>query len=471
MRALISARQTPSHGAAAQIPIATCLVAILAMSLPASAQTKYVVSDLGTLAGANHNSSANDINNSGQVTGTSATSSGQNHAFRTEPNRAITPADDLGTLGGTSSSGERINDAGQVAGSSSTGSFTHAFRSSANFATVALTDLGTFDGTSSSFGSGIDVFGRVTGSAHVANSAACLSIFSNSAFRTTATGNVAGGDNLGTLLTNNCRSAQGWAINDLGVVVGESATQLFTGIPNHAFRATPGFAMVDIHPAGYSSSIAVDINSAGEIVGTVTVGAPFAPTAQYCYRTVPGQSIQLPTDSLGNLGGAGPFCSARGINGNGDVVGTSSTGTAAHAFIYTGGAMYDLNDFIGPTTVVLTQATGINDLGQISAQGWTNGNFGGNLHGFRLDPIDVAINNFVNQLSDPSLGLTTGQINSLTDKLLNSLASVEQGANKQAINQLTAFINSVNAWLNTGKISSATANTLIAAVNAIIAVL
>jgi len=282
---------------------------------------------------------------------------------------------------------------------------------------------------------------------------------------------VAGGDNLGTLVPNNCRSAQGWAINDVGVVVGESATQLLTGIPNHAFRATPSQAMVDIHPAGYSSSTAVDINTAGEIVGTVSVGPAFAPTAQYCYRTVPGQGIQLPTDSLGNLGGPGPFCSARGLNTAGDVVGTSSTGTQAHAFIYTDGAMYDLNTLVAPSTVVLTQATGINVLGQISAQGWTNGYFGGALHGFRLDPADVAVSIFINQLSDPDLELTAGEINSLTDKLLNALASIEQGANKQATNQLRAFINSVNAWEKTGKISTETGNTLIAAANAIIAVL
>ena len=67
--------------------------------------------------------------------------------------------------------------------------------------------------------------------------------------------------------------------------------------------------------------------------------------------------------------------------------------------------------------------------------------------------------------------LTPGPINSLTDKLLNALASVEQGANKQAINQLTAFINSVESWLKTGKVSSQTASALIAGANAIIAVL
>jgi probable HAF family extracellular repeat protein len=230
--------------------------------------------------------------------------------------------------------------------------------------------------------------------------------------------------------------------------------------------------MVDIHPAGaYESSIAVDINSAGQIVGTVSVGPMFSPTAQYCYRTTPGQSIQLPADNLGNLGGPGPFCNARGINADGDVVGNSFTGSQIHAFIYTGGTMYDLNSLVAPTTAVLTQATGINDSGQISAQGFPAGFSIGAAHAFRLDPVDVAIDIFVDQLSDPDLELTPGQINSLTDKLVNALASVEQGANKQAINQLNAFISSVQTWLKTGKVSSETASTLIAAAHAIIAVL
>jgi probable HAF family extracellular repeat protein len=469
--ALISVQNNPSCGSRsiARIAIATFLAVLVTMNSSASAQTKYVLADLGTLGGAT--SSANDINNLGQVTGTSITTSGDSHAYRTAPNSEIKAADDLGTLGGPSSNAEAINDAGEVAGNSSTGSTTHAFRSSGNSSSNALTDLGTFDGTFSSFGSGINLSGQVTGQAHVASSVVCSFAFSNSAFRTTATGTVATADNLGTLVPNNCRSAQGWGINDGGVVVGESATQLLTGIPTHAFRATPGNAMVDIHPAGHTASIGVDINNAGQIVGTVTDGPQFAPTAQYCYRTVPGQSIQLPADNLGDLGGAGPFCTALGINDGSDVVGSSSTGTQIHAFIYTGGAIQDLNGLVAPTTVVLTQATGINAVGQISAQGYTGGWLTGQLHGFRLDPIDVAIDVFIDKLSDPDLALTGGQINSLTDKLQNALASVEQGANKQANKQLNAFIASVDSWLKTNKVSSATANTLIDAANAIIAVL
>ena len=59
----------------------------------------------------------------------------------------------------------------------------------------------------------------------------------------------------------------------------------------------------------------------------------------------------------------------------------------------------------------------------------------------------------------------------LTDKLNNVLASIQQGLNKQAINQLNAFIHSIDAWRKTGQISGPAADTLIAAANAIIALL
>jgi len=74
-------------------------------------------------------------------------------------------------------------------------------------------------------------------------------------------------------------------------------------------------------------------------------------------------------------------------------------------------------------------------------------------------------------VSDPSLHLTNGQASSLTDKLNNALASIQAGQNKQAINQLQAFINSVQASVKTGKMSAQTGQTLLDAANAIIATL
>ncbi len=83
--------------------------------------------DLGTLGGGN--SYARGINKSGQVVGDSGTASGEFHAFRTAPNSPINPeTDDLGTLGGRSvtvggdisSSANDINESGQVVGFSRT---------------------------------------------------------------------------------------------------------------------------------------------------------------------------------------------------------------------------------------------------------------------------------------------------------------------------------------------------------------
>ena len=84
---------------------------------------------------------------------------------------------------------------------------------------------------------------------------------------------------------------------------------------------------------------------------------------------------------------------------------------------------------------------------------------------------DVAVSNLITQLSDPGLGLTGGQVNSLTDKPQNALASIEAGQNKQAVNQLNAFIKSVESSLKTGKMSAQAGDTLINAANAIIAIL
>jgi hypothetical protein len=85
-------------------------------------------------------------------------------------------------------------------------------------------------------------------------------------------------------------------------------------------------------------------------------------------------------------------------------------------------------------------------------------------------PEDL-VSSLILVVADPLLGLTDGQVNSLTDKLDNALASIEAGLNKQAINQLTSFLKSVESAVKTGKMSAATGTTLANAANAIIALL
>ena len=68
------------------------------------------MTDLGTLGG--NQSFGRGINDAGQVTGYSITSTGETHAFLYSNGQMM----DLGTLGGAGSGGYAINNAGQVTG-------------------------------------------------------------------------------------------------------------------------------------------------------------------------------------------------------------------------------------------------------------------------------------------------------------------------------------------------------------------
>ena len=82
-----------------------------------------------------------------------------------------------------------------------------------------------------------------------------------------------------------------------------------------------------------------------------------------------------------------------------------------------------------------------------------------------------AVESLLSMVGDPLLLLTGGQVNSLSDKLSNALASIEAGLNKQAINQLNAFISAVQAEVKKGKMDSGTGALLINEANAVKAAL
>ena len=148
-------------------------------------------------------------------------------------------------------------------------------------------------------------------------------------------------------------------INDAGQVVGESGTAAGA---YHAFITGPnGVGMTDLGTLGGDYSYASGINDAGQVVGDFDTAAG----AWHAFITGPNG---VGMTDLGTLGG--DYSYAYGINDAGQVVGRSDTAAGAwHAFITgpNGGGMTDLNSLVSlPGGAALTDATGINNLGQVA---------------------------------------------------------------------------------------------------------
>jgi probable HAF family extracellular repeat protein len=141
------------------------------------------------------------------------------------------------------------------------------------------------------------------------------------------------------------------AISNTGEVVGESST---AAGDVHAFLYENGI-MTDLGTLGGASSSANGVNDSGELVGI----AGTANGSRFAFTYTDG-SMQ----SLGAL--AGTVSTALAVNNEGEVVGATTYNEADlgnHAFLYSDGAMTDLG--VLPGGEYNTEATGINDLGQI----------------------------------------------------------------------------------------------------------
>jgi probable HAF family extracellular repeat protein len=161
------------------------------------------------------------------------------------------------------------------------------------------------------------------------------------------------------------RSSVALAINDAGVVVGWADTP--TG--SHAFRYANG-VMTDLGTLGGANSVANGINASGAIVGA----ADRADGTRRAFL-VTGSGMA----DLGTLGGASS--EARAINDMGQVVGWSETSLSdpysTRAFVFSDGAMHDLNGYLSAPLLtgasccrpfyLLTAARGINRSGQVVA--------------------------------------------------------------------------------------------------------
>jgi probable HAF family extracellular repeat protein len=306
------------------------------------------------------------INSAGAVTGT-AMNSGEaaRLAFVAQAGSIVT----LGTLGGTISQGFGINDSGMVSGSATIPNDAD-FRGFISNGTT-LTEIGTL-GEGGGGANGVNNAGQVTGSSYLLPQSRNFH-----AFIADDTGVL----DIGTL--NGVGNSTGVDINNRSEVVGTSSVTFdpaTTFGTSHAFLYSAG-AMQDLGTLGGISSNGWALNDLGQVVGdsTLTTGERHP----FLYENGVMQD-------LGTLGGHA--AQAFDINDAGMVVGLSYLSgnfTTPVGFLYYDGSMRNLND-LSTLDVgwIITQATGINESGQIAATACLNPQL---CHAVRLDPIGATV--------------------------------------------------------------------------------
>jgi hypothetical protein len=340
-------------------------LAILA-GCPAPARAGYTITDLGVIA-PKGTSGATAINASGQAAG-----------MVTSPSSGMVAAESAGKGGllqavsvpstATSSLATSINGGGQVAGYyTDAKGIEHGFYSSGgNSTTIAPLMTNGVSGTYT-VANGINDGGTVVGTGNLSTGATrAFTVLGNT---TTIIAPLASGG-----------SNQGNGINSSGTVVGTS--ELSPGGLQHAFyTVTNGNGpptAVDLFQRNaqgnfrfntYGMAIAND----GDIVGYGDVGG--SENAFFASHSG-GALVDLST--LGNASSS----MALAVNDRGVVVGVSGS----DAFLWDASdGITDLNSLLSATDQskwTLSEATGINDAGQISGEGYVNGV----LHGFVLTP-------------------------------------------------------------------------------------
>jgi probable HAF family extracellular repeat protein len=136
--------------------------------------------------------------------------------------------------------------------------------------------------------------------------------------------------------------------------------------------------LTELGSLGGMSGGAYDINDRGQIAGASATGTGSG--GAFVFSDGRMTSLGTTTNTL-------PYSMALGINNHGSVVGAvyDLGALVSHAFLYKDGQMIDLNAVIlDDSGLVLDQAVGINDSGEIIA----SGNYGdGQGHGFLLKPV------------------------------------------------------------------------------------
>lgn len=297
---------------------------------------------------------------------------------------------DIGTLGGADTLAIDVNDAGQVTGSSNLADGSeHAFLWSAG---GGMLDLGVLPGAANSRAVAINNLGVVTGTSEG------FPFFFPHAFRWSAAGGM---ENLGDFAPG--FSSFGTALNDAGLVAGNADTP---GNQRQAFAWTRSGGLANIDTLGSDYSDAVDVGARGEVAGSrVPAGAALyrayfwtraggmldlgtaggvesftmamSPNAHIAALVNLADGSQRAASwtragglrQIGTLGGS----TSRGIelNNKGQIVGYAfDSAQESRAFVWSARTgMVDLNSRLrrAPPGLVLEDALAINDSGAIVA--------------------------------------------------------------------------------------------------------
>lgn len=332
--------------------VIVCIALLLVSSSLLPAAQQYVVTDLGTLGGAE--SKAFDVNDFGQVSGYGSVANEDFHAcvWNGQPQ-------DLGVVFGASQKiAFSIANGGQVAGIGynygDLNNIAFAWQNGmssllGSFAARSLSESGSIVGYLSTSGSSIS---RVD---H-----ACL--WMNGVLT-----------DLGTLGGANSYASD---VNSNGQIVGMSYRADDTTRRASLWR---NWSVVDLGTLGGTHSQAYAINDHGQVVGVADT--PAGAAHGFMFGTDAAGNVVSRQD-LGTLGAG--YSYAYDINNAGQVVGTSG-----RAFLWENGAITDLNTVI-PTGSgwMLAAASSINEIGQIAGWGM---NPTGQLHGFLLTPAGAGV--------------------------------------------------------------------------------